>query len=125
MDTKKFRTADVLSTITDRLMGDIRGVYEVLNYMTGESVYTHQLARIIREATPSVLKLHPELAKAIEESEQVTTENWRQWLSVWVERYGGLISVPKMTADEHERIDPISELAEKSPPDKIIVIGVG
>lgn len=43
MQTKEFPTADVLSTITGMLMGKIQGVYEVLNWMTGESVYTHQM----------------------------------------------------------------------------------
>ena len=30
--------------------------------------------------------------------------------------------VPKMTIDEHEHIDPLSEAAEKFHPDKIIVV---
>lgn len=77
-ETKAFPTADVLSTITGRLMGEIGGVYEVLNWMTGESVFTHQIPRISREAVPVVLTLHPELRTAIDEAEQVNTENWRE-----------------------------------------------
>ncbi|MER9710235.1 hypothetical protein NKJ13_08190 [Mesorhizobium sp. M0174] len=38
MTTKEFPTRDVLSTITGILMGPIGGVYEVLNFMTGEDV---------------------------------------------------------------------------------------
>ncbi|MER8754137.1 hypothetical protein NKH69_00435 [Mesorhizobium sp. M0976] len=38
MTTKEFPTCDVLSTITGILMGPIGGVYQVLNFMTGESV---------------------------------------------------------------------------------------
>ena len=125
MQTKEFPTADVLSTITGRLMGEIGGVYEVLNWMTGESVFTHQIPRIGREATPVVLAAHPQLAQAIEEAEQVNPENWRTWRQTWEDRYGPTISVPKFKADDHERIDPLSELAEKVHPDKIIVLDVG
>lgn len=123
MTTKEFATADVLSTITGRLMGEIGGVYEVLNWMTGESVYTHQLPRIGREAMPVLVAMHPHLQQAVDEAEQVNRENWREWRQTWEDRYGPKIAVPKFTADSHERIDPLSELAEKVHPDKIVVVG--
>lgn len=123
METKAFPTHDVLSTITGRLMGEIGGVYNVLNWMTGESVYTHQLPRIGREATPVVLALHPELAQAVEEAEQVNHKNWQAWRAMWETRYGPTITVPRFTADTHERIDPVSELAEKVHPSRITIVG--
>lgn len=123
MQTKEFATRDVLSTVTGRLMGDIGGVYEVLNWMTGESVFTHQLPRISREAQPVVVAAHPTLQQAIDEAEQVTQENYKEWRQTWEDRYGPTIAVPKFGADTHESIDPMSELAEKVHPDKIIVVG--
>lgn len=124
MQTKEFATRDVLSTITGRLMGDIGGVYEVLNWMTGDSVFTHQLPRISREAVPVVVAAHPALQQAIDEAEQVTQENYKEWRQTWEDRYGMMIAVPKFGADTHERIDPISELAEHVHPDKIITVAV-
>ena len=121
-DSMAFPTADVLSTITGRLMGKIEGVYRVLNWMTGESVYTHQIPRIGREAVPVVLAAHPELAQAIEESEQVNPSNYLEWRATWERRYGDTIAVPKFDADSHERIDPLSELSEKLRPGKIVVV---
>lgn len=123
MDTKAFPTHDVLSTITGRLIGEIGGVYEMLNWMTGESVYTHQLPRIGREAQALLVSQRPELQQAVEEAEQVTRDNWRQWRAMWETRYGPTIAVPKFTEDTHERIDPLSELAEKVHPSRITVIG--
>lgn len=120
--TKEFSTSAVLSTVTGRLMGSIGGVYEVLNWMTGESVYTHQIPRISREAVPVVLEMHPTLSEAISEAEQVTTDNWRDWLTTWEDRYGPVIAVPKMNTDQHERIEPLSELAEKVHPEQIVVV---
>lgn len=122
MDTKEFATRDVLSTVTGMLMGDIGGVYEVLNWMTGESVFTHQLPRISREAVPVVLAMHPTLQQAIDEADQVREDNALAWRTTWENRYGPTIAVPKFTADTHERIDPMSELAEHVHPDNIIII---
>ena len=122
MDTKDFQTRDVMSTITGRLMGDIGGVYEVLNWMTGESVYTHQLPRIGKEAVPVILAAHPTLQAAIDEAGQVNPENFSEWRDTWDERYGSTIAVPKFDADTHERIDPLSELAEKVHPSRITVV---
>lgn len=119
---KEFATRDVLSTVTGRLMGDIGGVYEVLNWMTGESLFTHQLPRVAKEARPVLVAAHPSLQRAIDEAEQVTTENFQEWRQIWEDRYGPTIAVPKMGADAHERIDPISELAETFHPDNISVV---
>lgn len=123
--TKAFPTEDVLSTITGILIGGIGGVYEVLNWMTGENVYTHQIPRISREAQPVVVAAHPELAAAVAEADQVNPENWQAWRDLWLGRYGRTIDVPKFNADAHERIDPLSELAEIMPPDRIVVIDPG
>lgn len=119
---KEFATCDVLSTVTGVLIAKIDGVYEVLSWMTGESVFTHQIPRISREAQPVIVARHPYLQQAIDEASQVNRDNYAQWRQTWEDRYGLTIAVPKLTADTHERIDPISELAEKVHPDKIITI---
>lgn len=114
-ETKAFPTAVVLSTITGRLLCDIGGIYEVLNWMTGESVFTHQIPRISREAEPVILAAHPHLREAVREAMLVNTENWQDWRDRWIERYGPEIAVPKMTAAEHKAIDPITELQAMAP----------
>ena len=123
--TKDFSTIDVLSTVTGRLVGNIGGVYDVLNWMTGESLFTHQLPRVSREARPVLVDAHPALQQAIDEAEQVNPDNWQTWRDTWLDRYGPTMSVPKFGEDHHERIDPMSELAERIHPDKIISITSG
>jgi hypothetical protein len=121
-ETKAFPTASVLSAITGVLVGPIDGVYEILSWMTGESVYTHQIPRIGQEARDVIVAMRPDLNAAIAESAAVNPTNWQDWLATWVERYGQEIIVPRMSTDDHERIDPLSELAEKFHPDKIMVV---
>lgn len=119
---KAFPAWQVLSITTGRLLGDIGGVYEILNWMSGDELFTHQLPRVMKEAAPVIVALHPALSAATAEAEQVTGENYKQWLATWVERYGETITVPKLTRDQHERIDPLSELAEKVHPSRIVVV---
>lgn len=123
-DTKDFPTLDVLSTATGYLVSPsgISAIYEVLNWMTGESVFTHQLPRICREAAPVLLAAHPVLAAAYEEAKSVTPDNWRSWAATWEDRYGPTISVPRFTEDAHECIDPMSELAQMVDPSRIIAV---
>lgn len=121
-ETKAFPTVDVLGCVTGRLLSDIGGIYQVLNWMTDSSLYTHQLPRVCREAVPVVLAIHPHLSEAIVEAEHVTAENFQTWRDLWLDRYGPEIAVPRMTEDQHERIDALSELAEKFNPQKIIVV---
>lgn len=123
MMTKEFPIGAVLSVVTGRLVSEnhIAGVYEVLGWMTGESLFTHQLPRVSREAEPVILALHPQLEQARTEADQVNGENWKTWLQTWQDRYGLTIAVPKLNIEQHERIDPLSELAEKVHPDKIML----
>lgn len=124
METKEFDLCDVISAGTGVFVSKngIGGVYEVLNYMTGESLFTHQLPRVGREAAPVLRKHLPWFATVEQEAENVTSENWAEWLEKWENAYGARVAIPKMTADDHERIDPMSELAEKVHPDNIITL---
>lgn len=124
-ETKEFASCDVLSVVTGRLVGKMGGVYEVLNWMAGESLFTHQIPRASREAQPVLVAAHPALRQAIDEAEQVNSENWSEWLQTWQDRYGPVLAVPKFAAADHECIDPMSELAEKVHPSNIVTVVTG
>lgn len=121
--TKKFEISAVIS-ITSGLMVSAEGmggIYQVLSWMAGESVFTHQIPRIRGEAAPLILAMHPGLEMAHAEAAAVKSQDdLGTALPIWQARYGAEIDVPLMTIDEHERIDPESELAEKVHPSKII-----
>lgn len=124
-ETKLFSTDKVMSIVTGVLVCEMIGVYEVLNWMTGESLFTHQLPRVCREAVPVILAAHPHLQSAVDEAEQVNGDNYQSWVNTWIDRFGPEIAIPTMTTDQHQRIDPLSELAGKVHPDDIIVVEVG
>lgn len=125
--SKAFPTLDVLSAITGRLMTEagIDAVYEVLNFMTGESLFTHQLPRVGREARQFMRARIPGFDEIQRQADdEVTHENFREVGARWIGRLGQTINVPKMGVDAHERIDPLSELAELVPPDRILTVKI-
>jgi hypothetical protein len=124
MPSKKFPTADALSAITGRLVSDagMDRVYEVLDWMAGEKLFTHQLPRVMREARALMIVKDPRLVQVCEESKQVDRNNWREWLATWTTRLGPTLDVHKFSVSTHERIDPLSELAEKISPERILIV---
>lgn len=64
METKLFHLGDVLSITDGRMMSPrhMDGIYDILSFMTGDSLFTHQLPRAMKECQPFLLKQHPQLA---------------------------------------------------------------
>ena len=119
---KQFHIGDILSITGDKLVSPrlIAGVYDILNYMTGDNLYTHQLPRAMRECRPFLLAQHPQLCNVDEST--VTEATWHKWLDDQITKFGETLPVNPLPEHAHEFIDPLSELAEKVHPDKIIVV---
>lgn len=120
---KEFHIGDILSITTGRLVSPrhIEGVYDILNYMTGDSLFTHQLPRASKECEPHLLRQHPMLSHV--DASGVNPENHLTWLDAQVVKFGLTLPVEPLPEHAHEFIDPLSELAEKVHPDRIIVVG--
>lgn len=146
MTAKTFPLGTVLSVTTGLLLSPdgIGGVYEILNHMTGDNLYTHQLPRVSRECEPHLLRQFPVLSSpemqfaAAELKEMLNTPSGEAnpgalcvgWLSKLTSgRYG--IQVPEqfdveqLAPGEHYEIDPMSELAEMVHPSKIVAVIAG
>ena len=109
---RNFDISDILSITTGRLVSTrhIEGVYDILNYMTGDNLFTHALPRASRECAPFLLEQHPQLSNV--DASDVTRENWQAWLSEQRSFYGDELPVKPVPKDAHELINPISELAD-------------
>ncbi len=119
---RQFHISDILSVTSNLLLSSrhIDGVYDILGYMTGERVFTHQIPRVSDECRQVLIALHPQLATA--DVEDVTPENHAERIARWVQQFGETLPVRKLTEDEHERIDPESEMAEMMHPGRILKI---
>jgi len=92
----KFKASEVVSVATGRLCCDIGRVYEILNYLTSDNLFTHQLPRASRVCEPFLKQQLPWLNDL--NPEECNTENWQGWLRSVVEAHG----------DEHE-LTPLPE----------------
>ena len=121
MTTQQFPIGVILTVTHGKLMCDISECYRILNFMTGDELFTHQLPRASRECGPIILRQHPHLADWLDD---VTTENYAARLADAKRQFGETLEIAPLAEGEHEFIDPISELAEYVHPDKIVVVKV-
>jgi len=95
-------------------------VYDVLNFLTRDNLFSHQLPRAFRECQPWVLRQHPQLA-AIDHS-AVNEENWKTWLSEQEALFGAALTLEPIPRDDHAVRDPLAELAEMIGDKPVIVV---
>lgn len=121
MKTERFHLGAVLSITTGKRLCQMDDIYKLAAHMAGEPVWTHQLPRVGREAKPHLLAQFPALASVT--GDEVTPENFAVWLYERIGEHGEWLDVAPMPEHAHESIDPISELAEKAHPDRIVTVG--
>ncbi len=141
MQMKEFHLGDVLSITTGYLVSPrhIDGVYDILSFMTGESIFTHQLPRVGNECKPYLVAQFPQLTtaemdSAIAELVEALEDKSREkevrkkivvdWLARQVAKYGEMFAVKPIPADAHEVKDPIVEAAEMMGDPKRVVVGI-
>lgn len=110
---KDFDLGDILSITTGRLVSPrkIGGVYDILNYMTGESLFTHQLVRASKTCKPELLRQHPQLAD-IDTSSICDPETAMKFLGEQKERFGAALSVQPLAEGVYTPCHPIQELVD-------------
>ncbi len=107
---KTFSCGQVLSIAGERLLCDMDGIHDILNHMTQDNLFTHQLIRAHRECAPWLKRWFPELLEY--DDSEVDHENWQTMLIEFEIRYGKTFEVDTIPRDDHPYKDPIEELAE-------------
>ena len=120
----EFRLGDILSITTGLLVSPtcMDGVYAILNYMTGDNLFTHQLIRAQRECEKPLLAQHPDLAAVKVPEELGSTLDWEAWLEGQCATYGRTRPVAPLAAEDHTRIDPMTELRIVAPHARVIPV---
>ena len=124
MSTKTFHIGDILSITDGHLVSPrhIDGVYDILNWMTGESLFTHQLPRASRECRPSLVEQFPDLAAVVYPTGLTKPEQVWEWLADVEAKYGATREVTPLAVEDHTSIDPIAELKMMRPDVPIIEV---
>lgn len=118
---KEFHLGDILSISTGRLVSPRRmdGIYDILNYMTGDNLFTHQLPRAAQECRPYLLEQMPWLTD-IQPTDDV--KDWDAWVSAQATEYGEYHFVEPVPTTTHKIVDPIEELEQMIPSKPIILV---
>ncbi len=125
MSARSFHLGDILSVTTGRLVapGHVDAVHQLLDFMTGDTLFTHQLPRAIGECAPHLLAQHPDLAEVSVPDEFDNAKHVLTWLNEQVMRFGEFRDVLPLKEEDHTRIDPISELKMMRPDLPVIALG--
>lgn len=122
MPARQFHLGDVLSISDGRLVSPrhMDGIYEILNFMTGDNLFTHQLPRAMRECQPVLLAQHPQLAELVDADAKLDAESVPVWLAKQVAKFGETLPVEPLAEWQHK--DPLAELAEVAPGKAVTVV---
>ena len=108
-----FDLGAVLNITTSRLFTNMEDVYEVLNYLTGDNIYTHQFPRVMEVVKPYVLSLHPELKGVGEKVEIHSFEDAKAFVDEQKKVFGDKLPLKPMSkTDGYSYVDPIEEAVE-------------
>jgi hypothetical protein len=109
---RTFPLGDILTVTTDRFVtpDGMGAVYELLNFMTGDNLFTHQLPRASGECRPALLAQHPDLTLVVVPEEFDDEAHVWRWLAEQVARFSASREVTPLDPADHTRIDPVAEL---------------
>lgn len=106
-----FKTIDVLSCSTGRLIGNIGGVYKVLNYLTASDVYTHQIPQLMAPASAVLKQIIPDLPTK-KDTAGLTGENVKAFRDRWLLQIGETVDLPEILAGCIANGDPLVDLLQ-------------
>ncbi len=110
---RDFDLGAILNITTSRLFTNMDDVYEVLDYLTGDSIYTHQIPRVMDAAQPYVLSLHPELKGVGDNVEINSFEDAKAFVDEQKKIFGEKLSLKPMSkTDGYSYVDPMEEVDE-------------
>jgi len=111
--TKVFPLAAILSVVGNKLMcKDIGEVYKILNFMTNDNLFTHQLPRVSEECKLYLLKKYPQLKEYLTVVCEINNGNYKNYLTKFENKFGKTLIVETISKQNHKRKNPITELAE-------------
>lgn len=120
--TRSFPLDEVLTITTGKLVARRRmdAVYDVLGFLTGDQLFTHQLPRALDACLPAVLEQHPDLVEVTADGVPSDPELIWPWLDAMEDRYGKERELVPLASWEHR--DPIAEACDLVGADRVFVV---
>ena len=109
---RTFDLGSVLTVTTGRLFTEMDNVYDILNYLSNDNIFTHQIPRVMKAAQPYVLARYPQLEGV---GQDVVINGWedvKTFLDSQKAVLGDSFALSPMPREMCEHIDPIEEAIE-------------
>ncbi len=109
---RTFDLGSVLTVTTGRLFTEMDNVYDILNYLSNDSILIHQIPRVMKTAQPYVLARYPQLEGV---GRDVVINGWedvKAFLDSQKAVLGDSFALSPMPREMCEHIDPIEEAIE-------------
>jgi hypothetical protein len=123
--SRDFDLGDILSISDGRLVSPrhMDGVYDIVNYMTGDSISTIGLLAAAPVCRRALLEQHPALAVVSEDHTELTPANFLDWLNGWKAKLGATLPVtPLMSWEPRTIADDILDVTRINPKADIMVL---
>jgi hypothetical protein len=114
--------ADILSVTTGRLLSHrhMDGLYDLLGYMTGDTLFTHQLPRAADTCAPALLAQHPQL-RDVTPPDGIDVHDLMAWITDTELLHGAELPVAPLDPGAWQRQNPVEELCDMVGPERVIV----
>lgn len=118
--SKQFHISTVLSVTTGKMLSleGMSGIYHILNYLTGVTIYTHQIPRAMDACKPWLLQKYPNLADV--NALGIDVSNLSRWVAEQEIKFGESLSLEPLPSFEYK--DPVVEMVEMTGGTKPIIV---
>lgn len=122
MNARHYPLDDILTVTTGRLLSrrHMDGLYDLLDYMTGDSLMTHQLPRAADACSPALLAQHPQL-RDVQPPQDIDASDLLAWVTDAERTYGETLPVAPLEPGAWQHQNPIEELCDMVGPEKVVV----
>jgi hypothetical protein len=100
---KKFHLETLLSVTTGVMVcpsGDPKEFFDLLNYMTADTLDPHEIANAVKECRPSLFAQFPFLSSI--DINEATPESFEEWLFSQVKLHGETFTVQPLPLGTHQ-----------------------
>lgn len=121
-EVRTFPTLAVVSAVHGVLLCPLGDVYNVLSFLVGRSVFTHELPEAGRVSAPYVFAEHPALA-AVDVS-GINPENWQAEAAKIESRLGATVELHPVGWNTLADKSPVETAIEMVGEDRVVVVNL-
>lgn len=120
---RDFHVGDIISITSGRLVSPrhMDGIYDIIKYMTGDSLFTHQLPRVAEECEGPLGTQHPDLVEVEIPDGLDDPALFKSFIKTLEQRYGKTRPVKPLEVGQHTHVNPMEEACDMVGAENVIV----